>query len=44
MEENEVNVEEVEFDETLYQKNIEENEFAEVDELDGIGVDEDANN
>lgn len=35
MEENNVN--EVEFDEELYQKNLQENVFAEVDEQDGIG-------
>lgn len=35
MEENNVN--EVEFDEELYQKNLQENTFAEVDEKDGIG-------
>lgn len=34
----------VEFSEELYQKNIEENSFAEPDEFDGIGVDEDENN
>jgi hypothetical protein len=38
-------VEEVEFDEELFNKNVEENEFTEVDEeTDGIGVDEDATN
>ncbi len=35
MEENNVN--EVEFDEELYQKNLQENTFAELDEKDGIG-------
>ena len=39
------NIEEVvEFDEELYQKNIKENTFVEVDENDGIGVDRDADN
>ena len=32
-------IEEVEFDEEKYQKNIKENEFPEPDELDGKGVD-----
>ncbi len=35
MEENEI--EEVEFNEELYRKNLEENTFAETDEKDGIG-------
>ncbi len=35
MEENEV--EEVEFNEELYKKNLEENTFADTDEKDGIG-------
>lgn len=37
MENDELVVEEVEFDEELYKKNLEENTFAEVDEKDGIG-------
>lgn len=37
MEDNENVVEEVEFDEELYKKNLEENTFAEIDEKDGIG-------
>ena len=38
MEEEVVKIEEVEFDEELYKKNLEENAFAEVDEeKDGIG-------
>lgn len=48
----EFEIEEVEFDEELYEKNLEENEFVEPDELDGKGKDqeeskegeEDANN
>lgn len=37
--------EEVEFSQELYEKNLQENTFAEVNELeDGIGVDEDENN
>ena len=40
----EIKIEEVEFDEALYQKNIKENEFPERDELDGIGVDVNADN
>ena len=35
--EEEVNIEEVEFNEELYKKNLEENTFAEIDEKDGIG-------
>lgn len=35
MEENNIN--EVEFDEELYQKNLQENTFPEIDEQDGIG-------
>lgn len=35
MEENEIQV--LEFSEELYQKNIAENTFAEIDEKDGIG-------
>ena len=44
MEENDIIEEEVEFSQELYEKNLQENEFAEADELDGIGVDEDENN
>ena len=33
-------IEEIEFEEEKYQKNIKENEFQEPDELDGKGVDE----
>lgn len=44
MDEDKIDFEEVEFDESLYQKNLSENKFAEVDELDGVGVDEDENN
>lgn len=40
----EIKIEEVEFDEALYQKNLQENTFPERDELDGIGVGDDANN
>lgn len=36
--------EEVEFSQELYEKNLQENTFAEIDELDGIGADEDENN
>ena len=36
--------EKVDFDQTLYEKNIKENEFPEYDELDGFGVDEENNN
>ncbi len=37
--------EEVEFSQELYEKNLQENTFAEINELeDGIGVDEDENN
>ncbi len=42
--EDEIIEETVEFSEELYQKNIQENEFAKTDELDGIGVDDNANN
>ena len=34
----------IEFSEELYQKNIQENEFAKTDELEGIGDDTNANN
>ena len=44
MEENDIIEEEVEFSQELYEKNLQENEYAEVEELDGIGVDEDENN
>ena len=40
----EIKFEEVEFDEALYQKNIQENTFPERDEFDGIGVDTNADN
>ena len=40
MGENENVVEDVEFDEELYKKNLEENTFAETDEKDGIGEEE----
>ncbi len=39
-----IEVEEVEFCEELYQKNLQENAFAEVDEFDGVGGEEYANN
>ena len=38
--EDEIIEETVEFSEELYQKNIQENTFAETDNLDGIGDDE----
>lgn len=44
MEEDNIMEEEIEFSQELYEKNLQENEFAEIDELDGIGVDEDENN
>lgn len=40
MENDELIIEEVEFDEELYKKNLEENDFAETDEKDGIGKEE----
>ncbi len=43
MEDN-IEIEEVEFSEELYQKNLQENIFAEMDELDGIGGEENADN
>ena len=39
MENDELVVEEVEFDEELYKKNLEENTFVETDEKDGKGED-----
>lgn len=36
----EFEIEEVEFDEELYKKNLEENQFVEPDELDGKGEDQ----
>lgn len=44
MEEDNIMEEEVEFSQELYEKNLQENEFAEIDEFDGIGADEDENN
>lgn len=43
MENDENIVEEVEFDEELYKKNLEENTFAEIDKKDGIGEEEEEN-
>lgn len=42
--ENNIIEETVEFNEELYQKNLQENTFAELDEFDGIGGEENANN
>ncbi len=46
MEDKENIVEDVEFNEELYKKNLKENTFAEIDEKDGVGeeVQENANN
>lgn len=43
MEDN-IEVEDIEFNEELYQKNLQENIFVELDELDGIGGEENADN
>lgn len=43
MDENILEIEELEFDERLYQINIEENDFPEKDELDGKGEDNASN-
>jgi len=39
-----IEVENVEFSEELYQKNLQENCFADLDEFDGVGGDENADN